>query len=163
MKKPFTKEKALEKLAALCSRSEQCEFDLTRKLCNWLVPPSDRKEIIDYLRDNRYLDDERFARSFTNDKARFSHFGPFRIRMELVKRKIPAPLIKNALEQVDKEVWKQGLLKNASAKARNLDLIGEVGYNNRNKLLRYLISRGFSSSSSLKAVEYFRKKQEEEN
>lgn len=157
MRKEITKEKALERLEALCNRSEQCEFDLNRKLVNWGVSPSDREEILNSLKADRYLDDERYARSFAGDKARFSYWGPQKIRMELIKKRIPAGKISEALQHVESKVWREGLLKNAASKARSLDLLGEEGWENGQKLYRYLMSRGFPSSAASKAVAYMRK------
>ena len=159
--KPVDKEKALERLASLCSKSEQCEADLIRKLFNWGINSSDRKEILDYLRENRFVDDARFAKSFANDKSRFSAWGPFKIRMELMRKKIPERVIKEAVASIPQEVWKEGIMKCASSKAKNLELTGEDGWNNRQKLYRYIISRGFPSSSSSKVVSLMVKKAEE--
>lgn len=160
-KKPVTKEGALNRLTSLCSRSEQCEYDLDTKMRNWGLSSTDRKEVIEYLSENRYLDNGRFARSYANDKARFSAWGPYKIRMELAKRRINSGLITEALENVDKEVWKEGLLKNAESKAKSMDLTGEDGYDERTKLYRYLIGRGYPSSASTKAVSLMKKRQEE--
>ena len=160
-KKHITKEKALERLASLCSRAEQCEFDLIKKLTGWGLSSSEKKEIIDYLKENRYVDNARYAASFANDKARFLSWGPYKIRVELLKRRIPAPLVKEVVNSVDSEYWKEGLLKKAVAKSKNLDLTGENGYENRQKLFRYLISIGFPSASASKAVTLMKRRQED--
>ena len=153
-KTPVTKEKALERLAGLCARSEQCESEIVRKLFNWGISGNDRKEIIDYLKENRYLDDARYARCYARDKARFSKWGPIKIKAELFKRKIQASFIREAIEEVEPSVWKDSLLNVARSKAENLDFSGEEVYENRQKLFRYLISRGFPSSASSKAVSF---------
>ena len=161
-KSPVSKEKALERLKSLCSRAEHCEFELNRKMINWGLGSSDRKEIIELLSNERYVDDARFAMSFAHDKAMFSAWGPAKIRLELIKRKINSKSISEALSKVGSEVWKEGLLKCARSKSANLELTGETGRENRNKLYRYLLSRGFPSGVASKAVMFMRKKQEEE-
>lgn len=160
-KAPVTKEKALDKLTTLCSRGEQCEFELNRKMLNWGLNSSDRKEIIEYLKTNRFLDEARYARSYANDKARFSAWGPAKIHAELMLRRISTPSIREALNSVEPAIWKEGLLRCASSKARNLNLLGEESWENSQKLYRYIISRGFPSSAASKAVTYMKKKQEE--
>ena len=162
LRKKITKEQALSRLETLCSRSEQCSFDLTLKLINWGINREERTEILESLKENRYLDDHRFARSYVNDKARFSGWGPFKIKIELAKRKIPSSVIAEALAGVDARIWKDSLLKNAASKAKGLILTGEEGYNDRQKLFRYLVSRGFSSASSAKGVAYMKKLQMED-
>lgn len=159
---PITKEKALQRLQTLCCRAEQCEHDITQKLYVWRLPATERREIIEFLKENRYIDDFRYAKSFAHDKARFSGWGPNKINIELRKKRIPAPQIKEALSLIDNDVWKESLIKNASAKSRHLDLIGEEEYNNRQKLFRYLVSRGFPSSASSKAVTLMASRQRKE-
>lgn len=70
-------------------------------------------------------------------------------------------MIKDALERVPTEVWKEALKKTAVAKSRHLNLTGEDGMENRQKLYNYLIGRGFTSSMSSKAVALMKRKQEE--
>lgn len=163
MKKPLTKEAALERLASLCSRSEQCEYDLTKKMFNWGIPSSERKIILDYLKENRYLDDIRFAKSFANDKARFSSWGPYKIRMELARKRIKGPIATEVIKNIDNGVWKEGIMKCANAKAKNLDLTGEESWENSRKLFRYLVSRGFPSAISSKVVDLMKKRQLEKS
>lgn len=160
-RKPLLKEEALNRLESLCSRSEQCEFDLIRKLINWGLHGDDRKEIIENLRENKFVDDKRFARCYANDKARFSAWGPYKIKFELIKRKIMQPYISAALSNVPNDVWKEGILRCAAVKSRNLNLMGEEGYEDRQKLFKYLISRGYPSASASKVVSIMKKKQEE--
>lgn len=152
MKKPVTPTRALSRLQALCSRSEQCEADITVKLIRWEIGIADRKEIISSLKADRFIDEERFARSFAGDKARFSAWGPSKIRLELIRRKIPAPVINEALQSIDKEIWKEALMKSLRTKARTLDLEGEEAKENRQKLFRYMMNRGFPSAAVSKAI-----------
>ena len=162
-KKPVTKESALLRLASLCSRSEQCEFDINRKMLNWGLNSSQRQELLEYLKENKYLDESRFARSFTNDKARFSAWGPYKIRLELRRRRINNNLITEAISNVEQEIWKEGLLKNLNSKAKNLDLTGEEAKENMHKLYQALIRKGFPSQASSKAVALIKKRQERLN
>lgn len=162
-KKPVTKEKALKRLEALCSRSEQCEFDLNRKMVAWGISSSERNEVIRCLKENRFIDDARYARSFARDKARFSAWGPNKIKAELIRKKIKSLLIAEALHTVEQEVWKNGLLRCAVSKAKNMPLTGEDGWKNCQKLLRFILSRGFPISSATKVVSFIKKRQEGQN
>lgn len=162
-KKPVTKEIALDKLETLCSRSEQCEYDLNQKMFRWGLSTADRKDVIDFLRENRFVDDTRYAKSYANDKSRFSSWGPYKVRIELLRKRIKPAVISEALNNVNPQIWKEGLMRCAITKAKNLDLTGEAGYDSRNKLFRYLISRGYPSSSATKAVMMMKRKQEEQH
>lgn len=161
MKKPVTKETARLRLESQCARAEHCEFELMRKMFTWGLSTSESKEILEILKENRYVDDARYARSFANDKARFSAWGPYKIRFELLKRRINQSLIKEAIANVSQQTWKEGLLHNAETKSRYLNLKGEEGHENCQKLYKYLVARGFPATTCSKAVTIMKKRQEE--
>lgn len=161
--KKIEKEKALSRLESLCSKSEQCESDINRKMIQWGLPEKDRKEIISSLKENRYLDNARFARSFTMDKARFSAWGPYKIRAELIKRNIKGEQISEALEKVGPEIWKAGILKCALSKSRELCDLDNNSYEYRVKMSRYLAGRGYGSELTGKVINYLKKRQESDD
>ena len=161
-KKPLTVEAAIERMASLCSRSEHCEFEIYNKLIKLGLSSSQRQEVIDYLKENRYLDNARYAKSFANDKAKFTHWGPYKIKAELSLRRIPSALITEALKRIDNEVWETGLMKCAESKARNLDLTGDEASVNCRKLYTYLASRGFATADVSRAVKTMRTSQKKE-
>ncbi|MCH5228864.1 MAG: RecX family transcriptional regulator [Muribaculaceae bacterium] len=158
-KKPVSKEKALSRLETLCSRSEQCENDLNRKMILWGVSSDSRREIIGILKANKFLDDSRFALSYAHDKAKFSAWGPYKIKAELIRRKISSTDIKNSLASIDSSIWKAGLIKCAVAKTKGMILTGEEGFENGRKVFRYLISRGFPSAASSRIINFLKRKQ----
>ena len=161
-KKLNTPEQAKLKMASLCSRSEQCESDILNKLYNQGISTSDRKEILDFLKEEKFIDNARYAKAFARDKVRFSFWGPKKIRAALALKKISTPEIFKALETVNEEDWEIALSKSAMSKSRNLDLIGENGYENRKKLFTFLINRGFTSEQSNRAVRIMKEKQSKE-
>lgn len=142
-KKPLTKEAALLRMADLCARGERCSSEIREKLRKLMLPASVADEIIDYLEENRYIDNLRFAKAFARDKVRFSGWGRNKIRMALTVKRIPASEIREALDEIDEEEYTVALAKATEAKARNLDL---TDYNDRAKLYRHLASRGFESN-----------------
>ena len=160
-KKPVTIEQARLKMASLCSRAEQCEFDILKKLINLGLSEADRKDIISSLKSGKYLDNERYARSFAIDKARFSHWGPLKIKAALYAKRIKSDIINEALGEVDKRIWVEAIMKSAETKARTLSLTGNEGREDRQKLFAFLIRRGFSSDYANKAVRIMKRRQED--
>ena len=149
-KKPITKEAALLKMADLCARGEHCAFEIREKLRKMQLAASDANEIVEYLEENRYIDDSRFARAFARDKVKFSGWGKNKIRMALAMKRIPSAEISLALEEIDPEEYMAVAVNAAKAKARNLDL---SDYNDKGKLYRHLASRGFEGSVISKAIQ----------
>ena len=149
-KKPITKEAALLKMADLCARGEHCAFEIREKLRKMQLAASDANEIVEYLEENRYIDDSRFARAFALDKVKFSGWGKNKIRMALAMKRIPSAEISSALEEIDPEEYMAVAVNAAKAKARNLDL---SDYDDKGKLYRHLASRGFEGSVISKAIQ----------
>lgn len=73
--KPLTPDQVLDKIAKYCVYQERCTKDVTDKLKTFDIPETDKKEILDYLIDNRFVDDERFARNFVRGKINQSGWG----------------------------------------------------------------------------------------
>lgn len=152
-KRPLTYEKALERMTALCARAEHCEGEIREKLRRALLPSSDIDRVVDYLVTHRFVDDSRYARAFAADKVRFAGYGRLKIRMALVAKRIPSPLIAEALESIDNDEYSAALMKVARSRAASLDL---DDYDDRAKLYRRLVSRGYESSLVSKAIQRVR-------
>lgn len=143
IRKPLTPENALMRLEALCVRSEHCEYEMRVKLRTWGISDSDSAKILKSLRDNRFVDDARFARSFVSDKYRFAGHGRAKIRLALIAKRIDRDLIDDALAEIDKDVYEEKLRHLLSLKlARTPDADTFEG---RTKVYRFGISRGFES------------------
>lgn len=141
-------------MADLCSRSEQCEADIRRKLQLMGIPGSAATEIIDDLTAQRFIDNSRYARAFANDKARFSGWGQHKIKAALAVKRISSSDISEAIENVESEIFQEAADRACAAKARTLDL---TEYTDRTKLTRHLLSKGFTSSEISRAISKLRK------
>lgn len=130
------------KMACLCSRSEQCTYDIYLKLRKAGLSDSSAAEIINFLIKENFISDERFARAFANDKVKFSGWGKYKIRMALIAKRIPSKLISQALDNIDDRIYIDTLLRIAKAKADTLDISTVEG---KQKLYRHILSRGFES------------------
>lgn len=133
----------LKRMAGLCAKSEQCTFDISTKLYKAGLPREKREEIIEYLTANRYLDDQRFARSFASYKVRFSGWGRRKIRAALAAKRINSTFITEALEALDENEYVEVLRRIVENKKKELDT---TVYEQRAKLFRQLLARGFESN-----------------
>ena len=147
-KKEVTPQKALEMMAGLCAKSEQCPYDIMMKLRKYGLTEEDADEVLDSLRELKFVDEARYARSFARDKVRFSGWGRNKIRQQLLKH-IPAALIAEGLDAIEPADYKDALIRAAKAKVKSLDL---TEYGDRTKLLKHLMTRGFEAELSMKMV-----------
>lgn len=145
-----SKEQVLNRLAGLCSRSEQCSADILVKLRRTTLTADEQSEIMDTLTAVGFVDDARYARSFANDKVRFSGWGRRKISMHLAAKRISRELIDEALAGIEADDYKEALIRTARAKARTLDVSDRE---DRVKLLRHLASRGFEPQLCIRVVE----------
>ncbi|MBD5291288.1 MAG: RecX family transcriptional regulator [Bacteroides sp.] len=142
-------EAVMVRLAGLCARSEQCEADIRKKLLAARIQAADAEKIVERLRADGFINDARFAGSYARDKVRFSAWGRNKVRLGLMAKRIPSEIIDEALASVERKDYIEALLRAAAAKARTLDL---EDFDDRARLYRHLLSRGFESGLASKAV-----------
>lgn len=148
-RRTVTPENAIVRLETLCARAEHCTYEMMTKLRNWGISGDDAEKIINHLTDNRFVDDLRFAQSFVRDRYRFSGHGRRKIAMALAAKRIPRDIIDSALDEIDPEIYFDNLRHIVSRKAAGLDL---SVYDDRNKLYRHAISRGYESDLTVRAI-----------
>lgn len=148
VKKPDL-EKLRLRMAGLCARSEQCTYDIALKLRRAGLSTVQTNDIIAFLRNSRFLDDNRYAAAFAADKVRFSGWGRLKIRMGLRAKRIPDSMISEAIDQIDEKEYTAALMRAARAKAASLTITDP---SDKRKLYLHLASRGFETSFIGKAV-----------
>ena len=147
--KKYTPEEALQYAAGACARAEQSEFDIRRKLRLHGITGAEADKIIDYLFEHSFLDDERFAKAFANDKVQFSSWGKIKIRAALAMKKIPRYAIDKALEAIEDDDYLFSLNTLALQLSKNVDLRDRES---RLKIVRRLASRGYELSLINQAI-----------
>lgn len=141
--KPVTPEQVLDKMAKYCAYQERCVKEVIEKLKTYQIAEKDRSEILNYLIDSRFVDDERFARAFVRGKINQSGWGLNKIRFHLIQKGIAKEIIDEALGQTDEEVYRQRLIEIIRTKAKTVKS-GNSFEKNR-KLAAYAMQRGFEA------------------
>lgn len=149
-KKTVTAEQALIRLETLCARSEQCRWDLTRKMCVWGIDLTTQDKIMQSLIDRRFVDDSRFARAFCRDKFSFSRWGRIKIKAALKQRSISANDIEDALSLIEDFDYEAALVALLRFKVKTLD--DPQSYEGKTKLFRFAVSRGFEPSVAIAMI-----------
>ena len=134
----------LDKMAKYCAYQERCVKDVTDKLKTFDISPKDREEILNYLIDNRFVNDERFARSFVRGKINQSGWGLNKIRFHLIQKGIDKEIIEEALTQTDEKVYRKRLIDILKTKVKTIK--AENDFEKKRKLAAYAIQRGFEAS-----------------
>lgn len=135
------KEKALKKIAGMCSRKEYCTREVREKLVRWELSEEDIREVMAFLAHHQFVDDRRFALAYAEDKFRFNHWGKQKIALMLRQKGIAPEILREALESLDDAHYDEGCLELLRQKQKNLS--EPDPYQLRAKLTRFALSRGF--------------------
>ena len=142
--KPLTPDQVLDKMAKYCAYQERCVKDVRDKLKTFEIPEEEKAKILDYLLDNRFVNDERFAKSFVRGKVNQSGWGVNKIRFHLIQKGIDKDIIEEALGQTDEEAYRQRLIEILKTKAKTVK--ADSDFEKKRKLAAYAMQKGFEGS-----------------
>lgn len=142
---------AYQKAASLCSKSEKCANDILLKLTGWGLDENDAEVVLERLVAEKFVDDERYARSFVRDKFRFNKWGKVKISYQLRAKWINPGIIDIALQEIDSETYWKVLVDLLSEKNQGLNVANP--YELKAKLMRFAQSRGFEMDLIYSAID----------
>lgn len=137
----FNDDAALKKISRYCAFRERCEHEVREKLAQMNVFGSQADKLISKLREEDFLNDERYLRSFVLGKFNQNSWGRNRIHHELTMRGFKDHIASQALAEIPEEAYEMTLDKLAKEKfssRREEDL-----FEKRGKVAAYLIRKGF--------------------
>lgn len=137
----MTPEKALNVLAGMCSKKEYCSQDIREKLLKWEIPEKDIVRILDFLHQNKFVDDNRFAIAYARDKFRFNKWGRQKINQMLRQKGVATPIISEALSALGTEDYDKTCMALLHGKLKTLKEDSPI--KTKAKLIRFAASRGF--------------------
>lgn len=141
-RQPLTPEQALERARDMCNRAEHCSGEIIKKFRDKGLSEAACRALVERLRSERLVDDDRFARMFVRDKIEYMAWGRRKIAMALAAKRVDRDVISRALDTIDEDVYLDRLRHVVERKRRALG--DEAGtYDGRTKLFRYGVSRGF--------------------
>ncbi|MBR3699458.1 MAG: RecX family transcriptional regulator [Bacteroidales bacterium] len=139
----LTADQILDKMAKYCAYQERSVKEVTDKLKTFEISEKDREEIINYLLDNKFVNDERFAHAFVRGKINQSGWGVNKIRFHLIQKGVSKEIIDEALQSFDEEAYRQRLVEVLKAKAKTVKAANDFERNR--KLAAYAIQKGFEA------------------
>ena len=152
--KPLTPDQVLDKMAKYCAYQERCVKDVRDKLKTFEISEEEKAKIIDYLLDNRFVNDERYAKAYVRGKVNQSGWGVNKIRFHLIQKGIDKNIIDEALGQTDEEAYRQRLIEILETKSKNVKAAND--FEKKRKLAAYAMQKGFEGSLVWEVLkEYF--------
>lgn len=139
---PERLKKPLAKMARYCALAEKSPRQIREKLRKNPIHETDIELILQELRKQGFLNEERFAHAFSNDKLKFNQWGRNRIRLELKSHGIDEILINQALDHLDIEIYIEILEQLSSKKWKSLEK-EDNPLIRKKKTIDYLVRKGF--------------------
>jgi regulatory protein len=136
------------------SRRAHSVFEMRKYLEERSEDKEVAKTVLSRLRENRYLDDARYALEFARSRAKYRRQGRFRIARELRTRGVQDAHIESALDAVFAETDEAALVR-TRIKRKLAQVRGPMDERKTASLYRGLLRAGFSSEvirSELKAA-----------
>ena len=149
--RPLTEKEVIQKLAALCARSEHCAHEMREKMRRWEVEDTVQERVITYLQEHQYIDEERFCRAFVKDKLTYNRWGRRKVEQALYAKRISSEVQRRVLDEVADTDYAEKLRPLLEAKAKSIK--AENDYERRTKLIRFALGRGFTMDVILDVVD----------
>jgi regulatory protein len=141
-----------DKLTHFCAYTDRCIWDVKSK-CRKLELSSDEASVyIALLIEEGFLDEKRFVKLYVLSKSK-RKWGPMKIKAALQKKQLPAALIAQFLatfETVDQLASIAVFIEKKWNTIKAKDL-----FDKKNKLVKHLMSKGYSYTIAQKAMNTF--------
>ncbi len=141
IKKYITKTEALAKLQRYCAYQDRCHNEVRTKLIELGCYGQDLEDVMASLIEEKFLDEERFARSFARGKFRMKQWGRTRILQELKQRQISDYSIRKAMDEINEQDYLKTLKEVLEKRAGQIAEADD--FTRKGKLAQYAMSRGF--------------------
>lgn len=140
-KKSLTFVEIKQKLVNYCVYQDRCHAEVEQKMKEFMLIPEAKDEIILYLLEENYLNEERFTRSYIRGKFYIKHWGKNKIKINLKQKLVSEKLISNCFDEIDEADYEKTIRKIfEDYYSRQTD---QKEYQRKSKTIKYLMGRGF--------------------
>ena len=133
-----------------CAKEDRCQQQVMDKLLDYGVSIGMSEEILLELIQEKYINEERYARSFCSGKFKIKKWGRQKIIFELKKKRVSEVCIQRGLEEINEAAYlhtlqqllekKKSLMKNTNQFVR------------KKKMVDYVVRKGYESDLVWEAV-----------
>jgi regulatory protein len=131
------------KLRHFCSFQERCTAEVLDKLHRLGASGKTIPGIVEQLKKENFLNDERYAGAYARGKFRINGWGRIKIRYELARHHVPEEIISQGLKEIGEEEYAETLRELVRKKFNEIK--GEKKLTVRNKIFTFVSAKGFES------------------
>ncbi|MFA0961595.1 regulatory protein RecX [Roseivirga sp. BDSF3-8] len=141
-----------DRMASYCAYRERSPREVFDKIKKEGVSQEVAEEVVEKLRDEGFLNEERFASAFVHDKFRLQKWGRIKIRQHLRAHKVEPTVLETSLynatpDEAYEELLNELLIKKAAT------LKGQPALQKKQKVTRFLLQRGFENELIREAMD----------
>lgn len=141
----LTADEAYMRLVDRCSMAEISTGEALEKLRALGISGGESRDIVQRLVDQRFIDDERFARVYVRDRVNNARWGVNKIRAAMRLKGLDTQTIDAAInEELDEETYFSNLAAALRSKGRNMPT--PLSRDDYGRLARFAIGRGYEPS-----------------
>jgi len=144
-------DRALEKAKWYCSFQERCIQDLEKRFYAWKVKKENWDKLLDVLIGEDFLNENRYIEDYVRGKFSVKKWGRIKIKAELMNKKITGKKVDEEINSIDEEQYLKTLNHLLEKKRQLLNTVDDET-KLRDKLYRYLLSKGYESELVLKVI-----------
>jgi regulatory protein len=151
--KNMSYDRAREKAMRYCSYQERCVLDLEKRFYAWNVKKEEWDKLLDYLIEEDFLNENRYIEAFVRGKFKMKKWGKNKIKMGLVVKRVYDEKQFNLAfeEEIEEEEYLNTIKTLIEKKALLIDEPDEL--KRRDKLYRFMLSKGYESELILKELD----------
>lgn len=143
----------LQKAAAYCAYQERTQDEVKKRLQKWNVWGEEADEIIAELIVQKYISEERFAKTYAGGKFRMKNWGKLKIKQELNRRGLSEYSIREGMNEIGDEAYRYSLRELLIKKKALLDGKEPDAFKRKQKLARFALGKGYESEMVWKMIE----------
>ena len=131
-----------------CDYQDRCKKEIFTKLNTLELTDDDRDFVVEFLKDEGFINDERYCRSFVKGKLNLKKWGVNKIKLSLIAKGVDREIIDEVISEIDQDSYKEELVN----LLKNKKINESDPYKSKAKLIRYAVGKGYSLSMVMKIV-----------
>ncbi|MEM6814991.1 MAG: regulatory protein RecX [Bacteroidota bacterium] len=141
MAKKLSLKEATEHAGRFCAYRERSPNEVYEKVKSWGLSDSQSEELVSILVGHEFINEQRFANAYCNDKFEFNSWGKQKIKAHIHAYKVSERVIAQALDNIDEEKYQRRLFRLAEKKWETLSEYEPE--RQKQKTASYLLHKGF--------------------
>tara|TARA_B100001758_G_scaffold217676_1_gene204629 strand:+ start:3233 stop:3706 length:474 start_codon:yes stop_codon:yes gene_type:complete len=135
---------ASDRLKNYCAIQDRCQLEVIQKMKDWGILKTTQEHLLEILIQEKYVNEERYAKSFCRGKFKIKKWGKRKIINELKKKQISENCILTGLKEINEIQYMKELERLYQKKKNNLQ--EKNHFIKKKKIATYLINKGYESN-----------------